>query len=171
MKKKLYILTLSVAIACTLFGCGKKKEEATDTVDVKADVVEFVNTELPPVKANADQAVGIYNAYFAATEREDLATFKAQLQDTAIPTLETAIVDLNAIEVATDEVKELKALYLQGLQQEFEAMKMVVSAIDSENLDYLTQADTMIKDADASMTSYKNKLNEIATQQGIVVTQ
>ena len=75
------------------------------------------------------------------------------------------------MEVATDEVKALKDSYLQSVQKEYEAMKMVVSAIDGENPDYLTQADTLISEAATLMSDYQSKLQTIADEQGIVVNQ
>ena len=77
----------------------------------------------------------------------------------------------NAIGIATDEVKALKDSYLQSVQKECEAMKMVVSAIDGENADYLTQADSLIAEAATLRSDYQTKLQAIANEQGIVVNQ
>jgi 2-hydroxy-3-keto-5-methylthiopentenyl-1-phosphate phosphatase len=93
------------------------------------------------------------------------------LQDTAIPAMENCITTISNIEVATDEVKALKDSYLQSVQKECEAMKMVVSAIDGENADYLTQADSLIAEAATLRSDYQTKLQAIANEQGIVVNQ
>lgn len=168
MKKKAYIALITLALVGLVSGCGKKKEE---TVSVKSDVVEFVNEELPTAKTDHDSAIGIYNAYFADGADQDLDAFKASLQDTAIPTMEKCIKTISAIEVETDEVKALKDSYLQSVQKEYEAMKMVVSAIDGQNADYLTQADTLISEAATLMNDYQTKLQTLADEQGIVVNK
>lgn len=170
MKKKVYMAVLTLAFAGLLAGCGKKAEEDTG-VSVKDDVVEFVNVELSTAKADHDNAIAIYNAYFAETGSQDLDTFKTSLQDTAIPEMENCITTISNIEVATDEVKALKDSYLQSVQKECEAMKMVVSAIDGENADYLTQADSLIAEAATLRSDYQTKLQTIANEQGIVVNQ
>ena len=169
MKKKTYIAVLTLAFACTFAGCGKKEETTENTVDVKADVVEFVNEELPAAKADHDSAVATYNAYFAEGSEQSLDEFKTALQDNAIPTMENCIATINAIEVETEEARDLKNTYLQSVQKEYEAMKMVVSAIDGENADYLTQADGLISEAATLMGDYQTKLQTIAGEQGIVV--
>lgn len=169
MKKKTYIAVLTLALACTFAGCGKKEETTEKTVDVKADVVEFVNEELPAAKTDHDSAVATYNAYFAEGNEQSLGEFKSALQDSAIPTMENCIATINAIEVETEEVRDLKNTYLQSVQKEYEAMKMVVSAIDGENADYLTQADSLISEAATLMGDYQTKLQTIAGEQGIVV--
>ena len=172
MKKKVYMAVLTLAFAGLLTGCGKKTEENTDTgVSIKDDVVEFVNVELPAAKTGHDNAIAIYNAYFADTGSQDLDTFKTSLQDTAIPEMENYITTISNIDVATDEVKALKDSYLQSVQKECEAMKMVVSAIDGENADYLTQADSLIAEAATLRSDYQTKLQTIANEQGIVVNQ
>lgn len=169
MKKKIYIAVLTLALACSFAGCGKKDKTEEAVVDVKSDVIEFVNEELPTAKADHDNAIAIYNAYFAEGSDQDLDTFKASLQDSAIPKMENCIQTINGIEVATDEVRDLKNVYLQSVQKEYEAMKMVVSAIDGQNADYLTQADSLISEARTLMSDYQLKLQTIAGEQGIVV--
>ena len=85
--------------------------------------------------------------------------------------MEKCITTISGLETATDEVKALKDTYLQSVQKEYEAMKMVVSAIDGENADYLTQADTLISEAASLMNDYQTQLQTIANEQGIVVNQ
>ena len=169
MKKRVDIAVVTLALASLFAGCGKKSADAA--VSVKDDVVEFVNEELPAAKADHDNAIGIYNAYFAGSSDQDLDAFKTSLQDTAIPAMENCITTISNIEVATDEVKALKDSYLQSVQKECEAMKMVVSAIDGENADYLTQADSLIAEAATLRSDYQTKLQAIANEQGIVVNQ
>ena len=78
MKKKVYMAVLTLAFAGLFAGCGKKAEDPG--VSVKDDVVEFVNVELPAAKTDHDNAIAIYNAYFADTGSQDLDTFKTSLQ-------------------------------------------------------------------------------------------
>ena len=97
MKKKVYMAVLTLAFAGLFAGCGKKAEDPG--VSVKDDVVEFVNVELPAAKTDHDNAIAIYNAYFADTGSQDFDTFKTSLQDTAIPEMENCITTISNIEV------------------------------------------------------------------------
>lgn len=171
MKKRLYIIGVTAALACAMVGCGKKETTEDTGVSVRDDVIEFVNVELPAAKADHDSAIAAYNAYFADGSNQDLAAYKDTLQNTAIPTMENCITTISGLETATDEVKTLKDTYLQSVQKEYEAMKMVVSAIDGENADYLTQADSLISEAASLMNDYQTQLQTIANEQGIVVNQ
>ena len=57
MKKRLYIIGVTAALACALAGCGKKDTTVDAGTSVKDDVIEFVNVELPTAKADHDSAI------------------------------------------------------------------------------------------------------------------
>lgn len=166
MKKKLYMLGLILALAFTAVGCGKKKGSddsatATDSAEIKADLLEFVNTELPAIEADREKAVGIYNAYFTS-EDIDLEQYLNDLQTVAIPAMETYVTNLTAIEVSSDDVDNLKSLYLQYANKQLEAMKLVTKAISEQNADYLDQADECITESKALIAQYNDELLKLA---------
>lgn len=167
MKKKIYMLALSLAFACAVIGCGKNKAEDPSTA-LKNDIVEFVNEELPAIKEERDNAINTYNAYFSS-ENMDLNAFLNDLNSTAIPGMEAYIEKLSAIEVSTEEVAALKDLYLQSSRKQYEAMRLVVSAIESENPEYLTQADTLIAESDSLLIQYESQLKILAVDNGITI--
>ena len=171
MKKKIYIIALMSMLLCLFAGCGKKKEEETTEDNDKAlkdEVVEFVNVKLPAIESDRNNAVAIYNSYFE-TENVDLEQFSSDLQGTAIPDMQKYVDNLSAIEVTTDEVKNLKDLYLQSAQKQLDAMNKVASAINEENPDYLTEADQLIKESEDLILQYQTQLRTIAMEKDIVV--
>lgn len=160
-----------IMIACSLVACGKDKEEKKETVEtnvVQEDLVEFINDELPSIAADKDKALTIYNSYFtsADVDNDALAT---DLKNNAIPSMESYIDKLNAIEVETTEVQEIKQLYLIGVQKQYEAMKMVLNAIESEMPDYLVQAEALIVEAKMYMEDYEAKVMEVAANNQITI--
>lgn len=168
MKKKIYMLALTVALACTAFGCGKKETKEDPAAALKSDIVEFVNEELPAIKSQRDSAISSYNAYFSSEDME-LDAFLNDLKNTALPGMESYIEQLTAIEVSTDEVAALKDLYLQSSRKQYEAMRLVVSAIESENPDYLTQADLLIAESESLLGQYEEQLKTLASDNGITI--
>ena len=171
MKKKICILLTGVMIACSLIACGKDKSEEAkvdETNAVQEDLVEFINDELPGIAADKDSALSIYNSYFTGSDIDN-AALVADLKNNAIPSMETYITNLNAIEVETTEVQEIKQLYLMGIQKQYEAMKMVVNAIESEIPDYLVQAEALIVEAQLYMKDYETKVVEIAASNQITI--
>ena len=158
-------------MTCALVACGKdKKEEVAvdETKTVQEDLVEFINDELPGIAIDKDNALTIYNSYFNGTEVDNSALL-TDLKSNAIPSLEKYIENLSAIEVETDEVKEVKQAYLMGVQKQYEAMKMVVNAVENEMPDYLVQAEALIVEAQTYMNDYENKVKELAASNQITI--
>lgn len=168
MKKKIYILSMAIILSVALCGCGKKDKDKKDTVSVKDDVVEFVNDELAPIETDRNNAIAIYNSYFT-TEDADLELFVTNMKDNAIPSMETYISNLTGIEVATDEVTGLKNIYLQSAQKQLDAMKKVVLAIEEQNPEYLTEAETLITEAETGISQYEAQLKLLAEENDIVI--
>lgn len=171
MKKKICLLLTGMMLACSLMACGKDKSgeaKVDDANAVQEDLVEFINDELPGIAADKDSALTIYNSYFTGSDIDN-AALVADLKNNAIPSMETYITNLNAIEVETTEVQEIKQLYLMGIQKQYEAMKMVVNAIESEIPDYLVQAEALIVEAQLYMKDYEAKVVEIASNNQITI--
>ncbi|MDD6401650.1 MAG: hypothetical protein PUG10_08600 [Lachnospiraceae bacterium] len=170
MKKKIIAITMMLSMAAALCSCGKEQSQETTTTEnlVKKDVIEFVSTELPSIKAKRDSAIGIYNSYFA-NDNADVDAFVVSLKNDAIPGMEQYLQDLNAIETETDDVTQLKALYAQSAQRQYDAMKMVLSALEGDNADYLTQAENLVSESNELMKQYNDMLNSVASENGIII--
>ncbi len=167
MKKKIYLAVLAVALSCTAFGCGVKKVE-DPYVEIRQDLTEFVNEEIASIAPEREEAVSIYNSYFEKEEPNNEETLKA-LKETALPKMQSYLDKLNAIEVSTSEVEELKTLYVNAAQAQYEAMTLAVSALEEENPDYLTDAQTKIDEFKSYLTQYESKLKLLAADASITV--
>lgn len=166
MKKKLYIFALTAVMVFSFAGCGKKgKDEA---VDVKADVIEFVNEELSAIDEKRSSAVDVYNSYFS-DKKVNLDIFLSDMERVAIPNMEEYMKELDAIETSTDEVANLKELYSLGAQFQLDAMNKVVLAIKEENPEYLTEASEMITQSESYFGEYKAQLQLLAVENGISI--
>lgn len=165
MKEKIYLAVIILALACASFGCGNK--DNADNV-LQEDITTFVNESLPSISEERNNAISIYNSYFAS-EDTDVSQFLTDLQDNAIPDMEEYIYNLNAVETQTDEVAALKELYVQSVQAEYDAMKLVASAIEDENEEYLTQADELIDEASSLMSQYDSQLKSLAADNNISI--
>ena len=171
MKKKLLFLFLAVCVVFSVCACGKKKEAETEEAkvdEVKTECMNFVGKQLPSIAQDRNEAVSLYNKDFAAST-VDTTVLLTDLKETAIPRMETYINNLTAFETKTEEVTELKNYYLQSAQKQYEAMKMVVSAVEGENPDYLMQADNLINEAKTLLSEFDTKLAAIASAHGFTV--
>ena len=115
-----------------------------------------------------NNALSIYNSYFTGIDIDNDALV-ADLKNNALPSMETYISNLSAIQVDTPEVEEIKQLYLVGIQKQYEAMKMVVNAVENQMPDYLVQAEALIVEAEIYMTDYEAKVVEVAGNNQITI--
>lgn len=175
MKKVIYGMLLTVAFASCFTGCGKKDDEATTqekvaefSPEVKEEIISFVNDGVAAKQEDRKAAIDIYNSYFTE-DKVDLEAFKSKLNDEAIPKMQGYIDDISAIEAKSDDVKELKELFLLGAQKQHEAMVMVSSALDTENPEFLTQANSLISESESYITQYETKLRLLTIDYNIDV--
>jgi hypothetical protein len=168
--KRLGIVLVSVSLMGGLAGCGSKtSEEAADPyAELRNEVVTFVNEDLAAISSERDEAVSVYNAYFTSDNKEPDA-FLSTLNNDAIPKMQNFVNELDAIETTSEEVTNLKNLYLQGSQKQLDAMNKVAQAISEENTDYLTEADTDITDSKSYFTQYESQLKLIAIDCNITI--
>lgn len=165
-KKKIYGLLIMIMMLCMATACGKKGND--DKTDVKTDLLKFVNEELPEIESKKETAINIYNSYFE-TENLDITVFLNDMEQTAIPSMQSYMDALEAIEVSTDEVKNLKDLYSLGCQLQLDAMNKVVLAIKEENTQYLTEASQMITQSETYLAQYEQELKKLAANNNIKV--
>jgi hypothetical protein len=171
MKKKIYGVLLTLAFAGLITGCGKSEEEPqseAETSPVKDEIVSFVNDDLASIQSDRNDAVEIYNSYFSQ-DKVDLDKFKSDLEDTAIPKMKDYVDSLSLIEPESDEVKNLKELYYMGAELQYEAMVMVSSALDTENPEFLTQANELISQSESYITQYESQLRLLTVDYDIDV--
>lgn len=167
MKKKIYIVALAMALSCTAFGCGKK-DSGDPYKAIRADLTEFVNEEITAIAPEREDAIGIYNSYFDE-EKPDNAAMLSKLKETALPEMKSYIDKLNAIEVSTPEVEELRMLYVNAAQAQYDAMELVAKALEEENPDYLTEAKTKLDEFKSNITQYESKLKLLAADASITI--
>lgn len=172
MKKKLYIVALTLAMVVAVAGCGKKKDKeevkADPTIAIRDDVVEFVDVEFKNVRSDWDEAIADYNKFFEGDMKES-KQFAADLKSTIIPKLDKFITNLDAISVESSEAEYLKSLYKIGAEKQRDAMAMVASAIEEESQDYLDQADDLIAEANGYLETYDSELQKLASEYNFTI--
>jgi hypothetical protein len=167
LAKKICVLMAGFSIITGLVGCGKKSED-DPYADIREEVVSFVNEDLASISSDRDDAVAIYNDYFTSDNKEP-QVFLDSLNNEAIPKMQTFVDNLTAIETESDEVANLKSLYLQGSQKQLDAMNKVALAITEENTDYLTEADNDISESKSYFTQYESALKLLAIDCNITI--
>lgn len=165
MKKKLYMVALTIVMVASVVGCGKKKEKEDKKQDpniaIRDDVVEFVDVEFKTIRTDWDEAIADYNSFFEG-DMEDAKQFASDLESVTIPKIDKFIHNLDAISVESSEAEYLRSLYKIGAEKQRDAMSMVASAINDESQDYLDQAEALIEEANGYLETYGDELEKLA---------
>lgn len=169
MKKKVYLLLLTLAMALSVAGCGKSDKGSNDEKALKDEIVKFVNEDLPGISADRDSAVSVYNQYFEEGADMDSETWLASLENQAIVDYEIYLHNLDEIVVTTPEVTNLKTLFKQSAQNQYDAMADVINAIKNGDTSLLDSAEEKIALSEDYMRQYEEALKALCSEYGITI--
>ncbi len=161
MKKIISMIIVFCFLMSCMTGCGKDNE-------IKVDLQKYIS-DLALIQGEHDLAVNTYNSYFSG-QSNDPKVLLQLLNDTIIPTYDEYLISLDAVVPVTEEVKALKDKYVDVINTEYEAMKIVDQTLTDMKTDSLSEANTKLADAAALYEEYKKALSDLAIENDIVIT-
>jgi vacuolar-type H+-ATPase subunit I/STV1 len=179
MRKK--VLTLIVVGVCSLglIGCGKRKdinvEPSTATTGVsqsgiQSELVKFVSEDLARLNVKRQQAVEIYNEYFASNTKDaDSTDWVKKLTDEAIPKYDEYISDLKALKYDSKEVNDLRDKYVRSAELQRDAINQIVNSITNNDDSYVEKAKKDIEDSKVALKEYEDSLKLLCQQNQITI--
>lgn len=172
MKKRLFVLFMSVLMALAMIGCGKKEdktEEAKNGASSPEEIVKLVNEDLPGIAAERDKAVEIYNGYFADGADIDSETWRAQLEDEALVSYDAYLEKLAALTYTNSDVQNLKDLFEKSAKSQRDAIQYVVDSINAVDSTKLADAQQAIEDSRTYLGMYQDELKRLCESYGITI--
>lgn len=170
MRRKIYTICMAAAIMAAMTGCGSNNKDGAEGVTVKEDFVEFVGTEIPEAETKETEAMTAYNAYFAEGTAIDTEALLTDLNDNIIPKYEEFLADVDAIETSTDEVGNLKDMYYDAMNTQYQALQKVQSALTDKSEDAQSEAQTLLTSASEKYTQYNDAVYALAEQENITLS-
>ncbi len=169
MKKKLIAILVTVMMVLAVSGCGKEEPtlEIEEGASVQDELVQMINTDLPGIAANRNDAVAIYNKYFAEGADLDSETWRAQLEDEALAKYDTYLADLDNLMYTNSEVVNLKSLFVKAANSQREAISFVVDAVKEMDTSKLDQAQQSINDSKTYMSMYEDELKNLCAKYNV----
>ncbi len=171
MKKRILATLVSVMMILAVVGCGKKEAalEIEEGASVPQEIVQMVNTDLPSISAERDEAVSIYNKYFQEGAELDSETWRAQLEDEALVKYDAYLVKLEGLMYTNSEVVNLKNLFVKSANSQREAISYVVEAVRDIDTAKLDLAQQSIDDSKTYMSMYEDELKSLCEKYNIEV--
>ena len=170
-----------------LTGCGSKEESSTgaagdtsantesqgstsgstEAMSLQDEILNLVGKELPGIAAERDEAVALFNAYFAEGSDKNSETWMKTLQDEALPKYDAYLQKLNAIQTVHQDVTDLKKLYVESADLQRAAIEDVINAIKNADTSLLDYARTKVEDSEKKLAEYEEKLRGMCSANNI----
>ncbi|MCR4717489.1 MAG: hypothetical protein K5656_09935 [Lachnospiraceae bacterium] len=169
--KKYIVLVLAFALVFSFAGCGSSESTSEAKVDqVQQDLIKYVETDLPAIKANESAAVERYNEVSAGITDMKRKEISSAFKDEIIPTYTNFVKDLEALSPATSEVQALKATYLEGAKAQLEGMTALNDAISANDSDAAKAANEKIVEGKTKIEQHRSDIVTLASEHNINVT-
>ncbi|MBR3847796.1 MAG: hypothetical protein IKM21_00715 [Oscillospiraceae bacterium] len=153
--KKTLSLVLMLVMAITLFaGCSDP---------IADDFANFLNIEMTGVNENYTK-ITTEAATWATFE--ELSQMETSINDVMLPLVNDSLEKLEAIEPATEEVKEIKAKYVKVMEAYKEGFNLVLEGTRAEDVNKVNAGNEKINEGVTLLNEYNEALEALAEQTG-----
>lgn len=143
-----------IVLIIALFASGDK---------VQDDLLDYINNDLDEV---ADLETEVYDIYEEARNSSDYILYQS-LQNNIIPKSRKLIEKAEAVEIETDEVREVHELYLDAINKQDQAFTLMLSALENQDYAIVTQANEKLDEARKLMRDYQSALKKLAKEHDV----
>lgn len=151
------LIVLSFALSM-LVACGSDA--------IKDDLKSYVNDKLPAAQTLETASGTAFNAV-AGNNYKDDATMLASLNDTVIPSINSAIDAANKIAPSTKEVAALNTQYVTALTSYSTAYTTLKDALVNADKDKATEATTLLATAETQKGAFLDAVKALEKDHGL----
>lgn len=158
-KISVFIFLIGFFSLLTLAGCSKSSPE-------RKEFFNYINLKLEEIKGNETEAI---NAFDAIVSKDDYSykDLLANLDENIIPKYTTFLSDLSSIELETEEIQTLNALYIEGTTLQLKAFQSLKTGIENRKQEELDLALDYIEQSKKKMQDFEDKAIELAEKYNI----
>ena len=150
--------TLTVILVIALFACQD---------NVQDDLLDYINNDVTEVGQLEDEVIALYEK--ARNSGNDYTMYQI-LKNEVIPKSQELISKAEAIEVETEEVKEVHELFLDAINKEKQALTLMLSALENQDYTVMTQANEKLHESRRLKREYKASINKLAEEHNVEIT-
>lgn len=167
-KKKKIIIGAVVAIFVVILLIATSNDPVAD------DLEKFINEDIKTVENDAEELVDYLDELTYIDEysdEEEIEEAISLVEDKISPKVEEVLKGLEDINPETDEVKELKGMFVDVITIYKEGMDQAVEGMNNLDLDKLENADKLInEEAEKKLDEYNSKLDELMKEHDLTWT-
>lgn len=153
--KKLFILP----VLLMLFQCSPDP--------VQTDLLNYINVEMPKVATLESEAISAYGSISGENYQNDSIMYFT-ITETVVPKYEEFYGILKDIKPATAEVQSLHKEYVQAAADQLEAFKLILDAIEKQDVLIITKANEDLAEGRALLKMWRADLDSACVKHNVV---
>ena len=134
---------------------------------VQQDLLSYFD-KIKPLAPLEKEAVDALNSVVGPNYTSDEQLYKV-VSETALPKYHDFATKIEAIQPKTPEVKKLHEVYISAVNKQLNGMVQIAAAVEKQDTSLVADANTKLAEGREEVRDYKNKLDELASQHGLVV--
>ncbi len=152
------LLLLLLALLFANLGC------ATDKVAI--DLTNYLNQGVLNIAELEEKSLARYASVTGSNYKNDQTAYEA-LRDYVIPLYKRFLRGLRALQPATEEVRNLNRIYLDGADSLLEGFKLVMLAIEKQDGSLIRPANEYLEKGRLENERWRNELIALASKHGV----
>lgn len=160
MKKLLHLFVI-VLVAVSVVGCG-----SNNNVSVHDDLLNYANVEIQKVVGLEDSVAQSYESVSGNNYTDDPTMLNA-LENDIIPGSSKLIEAAKNIKPQTKELTDVHDIYISAINDQHDAFKTMVPALEKQNVDGITKANEKLDSAREKTRNYLDELEILADKNGV----
>jgi hypothetical protein len=160
LKKYLFVPTLLLLFL--LAGCFSNP--------VQDDLLVYVNEDLVKVTELEEHAVSSYESVTGVNYTDDFTLYDALINE-VIPTYQEFTKELEAIEVETDEVREIHEDYIEAANLQYNAFVKILTALENQDRQLIEEANGMLDEARKMFRDFQYDAKKLAEEHNVELTE
>ncbi|MCM3387632.1 hypothetical protein M3649_05745 [Ureibacillus chungkukjangi] len=151
----------------------EETETETETEPSNPDLdlaMEFTNyiDQIILLAPEEDRIISLYDSVTGVNYVNDEILYYTLLDD-VLPSYRQFVVDLESIMPKNSRIQELHELYIEGANTQYNAFTLMVSAIEKQDMDTMTQANQGLDQARALLRDWLYEVDAISIETGVSI--
>lgn len=155
------VVVIGVMMMFLLTGCSDPVQE---------DLLTYVNEDLKDLADLENEAIAEYESVTGDNYVDDYTTY-VHIEDVVMPMYKDFLDQLEEVDPATAEVREIHELYIEAVNMQNNAFIKILAALDQQDYEMIADANEMLADGRAGIRKYTNELERLADEHNVELTE
>lgn len=140
-------------------------EVSTEESDLTQEFTNYID-EIILLAPEEDRIIGLYDSVTGLNYTNDEVLYYTLLDD-VIPSYRQFTVEIESIMPKNQRIRDLHELYIEAANTQYNAFTLMISAIENQDMDTMTQANQGLDQARSLLRDWLYEVEAISTETGV----